>query len=273
MLDVDEKTLIFGDNHSAGANAAWLWINNQSWHDWRIAVVEVAGTPRSRGADEPAFFKPVTPQRPRELLTQDLPVSHYLAEGNPRLVLQRLLHAGLIVLGPKGDGILKAVGIGSTVSWLLARPSAPILMAKSASPVRRVLCFLDGSTHSFTAAETLARLPLVADTEVVIAHLCAVGDRVPASLATAVDVLRAAGAQVELHVTHPDPLQAFVNIPELAVNAIHRIGADLVVAGTQGTTGLRRVGLGSVAGAIASRSDVSVLLATDVSTVATENLG
>nr|MDT0667796.1 universal stress protein [Micromonospora sp. DSM 115978] len=86
----------------------------------------------------------------------------------PRLVLGDQTDADLLVVGPRGQGELKALSIGSTADYVLHHPPAPLVIANAGRPVRRVLVCTDGSAAARRASTVLAGLPWAADVEVTV---------------------------------------------------------------------------------------------------------
>ncbi len=250
----DSPVLVFGDDGSAEADVAWLWINCQRWPGWRLEVVEAAppppgpALPLDRSSLHP--WNPSSPRRPfRESEFQAS--TSLTAEADPRVVLSR--HVDLLVIGPRGTGLLKSLHLGSTAEWLLAHPPSPLLVARHGREVRSVVVGADGSPHSQRAIQRLAGLPWVAGLDVTIVGV-EDGRTDPAqATAWAEEVLAAAGARVRPRVVYGRPAH------ELLI-AVDQERADLVVLGTRGLTGLARLNLGSTAGAVARSAPCSVLV-------------
>jgi len=47
-------------------------------------------------------------------------LEHLMAEADPRLVLDSFTDAALLAIGPRGAGLLKQLGLGSTAEWLIS---------------------------------------------------------------------------------------------------------------------------------------------------------
>ena len=77
------------------------------------------------------------------------------AEADPRLVLSRA--ADLLVIGPRGPGLLKSLHLGSTADWLLAHPPAPLLIARHGGAVQTAVVCADGSPHAQRSGLVVAR--------------------------------------------------------------------------------------------------------------------
>ena len=80
----------------------------------------------------------------------------------------RTADADLLVIGARGRGLFKSLRLGSAAEWLLQCPPAPLLIARTGRPVRRVLVCVDGSVHAWRAVQTVAELPVLADAEVTV---------------------------------------------------------------------------------------------------------
>lgn len=255
--------LAFGDDGSPGADRAWQWITHQRWPGWQADVISV--DPRDASLPSCPPLAEHSPDHPRTapdacgLAT----IRHLSTSYDPRLVLGELTDVDLTVIGARGAGLLKALRLGSTAEWLIRCPNSPVVIARGESRVERVLVCVDGSGHSQAAVAALAGLPWVADAIVtVLAVVDAAGDVRP-EVARAQSRLQSAGARTDAVVVEPDILALTVN-PRLSIlHAIEDLQPDLVVLGTQGRTGLSRLVVGSVAGAIAHQAPCSVLLARD----------
>jgi nucleotide-binding universal stress UspA family protein len=252
-----KRTVVFGDDGSPGSDVAWLWLNSQSWSGWRLEIVHAhMPTLQPMPPAEEAELHPWQPDDPRVPFAEAGfgPVAHLTGDVDPRLALQR--EGSLLVVGPRGTGRLKALGLGSTTEYLLHDPPAPMVIARAGRPVRDVLVGADGSPHARAAIRAFAELPWAATTSVVIA---AVDDgRVAPD-----EALDSARAIVE-------PIAASVRTTVLDGHVASALlaqatedHADLVVLGTRGLTGLRPLRVGSTAGAISRAGRHNVLVAHD----------
>ncbi len=254
----DPRTLVFGDDGSPAADVAWLFVNNHRWPGWRLEVV-AAHMPEIPGKAFPrvdAELHAWNPPQSRKVFAeaQFAQVVELTAEADPRLVLSR--QSDLLVIGPRGPGLLKALHLGGTADWLLLHPPAPLLIARHGHTVRSVVLCVDGSPHVDRVTRVLAELPWADQLAVTI---LAVDDhRIDVDTATgnARKRLEAVGATVKVCVDSGKPTAI-----------IHRHLADappdLVALGTRGLTGLRHLRLGSTASAVARTSTCSVLIACD----------
>jgi nucleotide-binding universal stress UspA family protein len=177
-------------------------------------------------------------------------------------VLGSCNQATLIVVGPKGARGLKAMFLGSTADHLLHHPPAPLVIATTPRPVRRVLVCTDGSLNAQLAAATFAALPLatVAD------HVAVIGVATVGIYDDSESVYRGVDAACEtLKALDPEAIhvEAEGNVAEAVLGHAFAMRAQLIVIGTRGLTGLRRVFLGSTANAIARTAPCSVLVVPD----------
>jgi len=261
-MDGSQPVLVFGDDGSAGADVAWLWVANHRWPGWRIEVIHVVPPPP--GAPPPpqrADLHDTSPAVPRELFHSEADVVHRSAEADPRAVLGAMSQASLIVVGARGRGMFKALHLGSTADWLLQCPPAPLLIVRSAQPVRSVLVCIDGSSHAWSAVSAFAELPLVAQAQVHVLTVGGVGTPVPEDVERAVVLLAERGAQVSVIDRTPDPLEPFYSVRDIIFDAEVEVGADLLVLGTRGLSRWKSLGVGSIATTVARHSPTSVLMA------------
>ncbi len=253
----DPRTLVFGDDSSPAADIAWLFINSHRWPGWRLEVV-TADMPESPGLLplEDTELHAWNPLRPRETFAeaQFAEVVELTAKADPRVALSR--NSDLLVIGPRGPGLLKALHLGSTADWLLLHPPAPLLIARHGRTVRSVVICVDGSPHANKVAEVLAEMPWVDQLEITVLAIDDHRIDVDAATGRVRQRLEAAGVIVDVRVERGKP-----------TTMIHRYlteaTPDLVVLGTRGLTGLRHPRLGSTASAVSSTATCSVLVACD----------
>lgn len=258
--------ITFGDDHSAGADTAWKWITAQSWPGWAVDVVTVTDPPpeiASLFTHEP--LHDFTPEHARTATESSsiTEVRHLTTAYDPRIVLCEKHDSDLIVVGARGKGLLKSMHLGSTAEWLMRCPGTPLVVARTGHPVRRVVACVDGSGHSQRAIEVLASMPWVSGCEVDIVTVVEGEDTVGRDAQEAARLLTGAGARTTVRVIEPDVLSITVNPRYRILDIIDQVRPDLVVMGTKGVTGLPRLVVGSVAGAVAHAAPCSVLLARD----------
>jgi len=245
--------VVFGDDGSAGADVAWLWINEQRWPGWELHVltceVPPIGPPPGEEAASPRPWDPPEP-RPAFAEAGFDSVAYLRVEADPRYALAAKVPADLVVVGAKGRGALKALHLGSTTEFLLQGPPVPLVVVRHAVPVRRVVVAVDGSVHSRRAAETAAALPWIDGADVV---LVAVRDG-------RADVDTALGEAAELFPkAEPRAVDLDRSVAETILGAAD--GADLFCLGTRGLGAFRRTFVGSTASALASLAPRSLIVA------------
>jgi nucleotide-binding universal stress UspA family protein len=248
-------TLVFGDDGSANAARAWTWVNHQPWSGWRLEVV-TAQMPSIGPPPAPAdaALHPWTPGVPREVAASAgfASVDFLTAVIDPRLALWR--PAELVVVGPRGTGVWKSLKLGSTTEWLIDRPIAPVAVVRTEAPVQRVLVGHDGSPHAAAALASLVRLPLAATSAIDVVVVDDGRVDVATATAAATTTLEAAGLTAEVRVVEGHPTSVILG-------AVDTTGPDLVVLGTRGLTGLRRLWVGSTAQTVLHEVACSVLVA------------
>lgn len=253
--------VVFGDDASTGADAAWLWVNMQTWPGWDVevftAVLPAIGPPPGPERGSVHTWSPPEPRRGfAEARISDL--RHTTAEADPRHTLTVRGDAALLVIGGRGsreERGLREFHIGSTAEFLVHRPPTPLVIARHATTVRRVVAGVDGSPHAERALGVLAGLPWASQIEGVTLLSIEDGDTdTSQALATARSILGEIPADeviVPLDGNHAD------RVLDMAAQS----GAQLVVLGTRGRSPIRRLLAGSTASSVVSHSPVSVLLA------------
>jgi nucleotide-binding universal stress UspA family protein len=253
--------LYFGDDGSAGSDAAWEWINRHRWDGWQLNLVRVE--PWSGLPAEAVPLHPVAQWRDPGG-TADRPgfvaVEHSSATADPRVLLDGLPDAAALVVGARGAGLLKALHLGSTCEWLMQDPAAPLFVIRRPVATERVLVCADGSHHADAAVAALAGMPWLPDCAVTVVGVDDGRSDAVAAVRAAADALAGAGA-VNGRVLRPEPTDLFWNVRTLLFDAIDEEAPDLVVAGTRGLTGLERLRVGSVASALGRHAACNLLFA------------
>lgn len=270
------KQLVFGDDGSPAADLAWLWINNHPWRNWRLEVV-TAVVPNLvfEGSSKPGATTARRVDRPVSTEAAFTTVDQITIEEDPRIALSR--SADLLVIGPRGPGLAKALHLGSTAEWLLSKPPSPMVIARHGRRTERIVICHDGSAHAQAAVEAVCAMPWVADVTVMVLSVDDATVNAEQAISDATAPLAAAGATVEHRILPGDGGDA-TNALRAYIDRYHadqqggdqqggdqhrgnQHGVDLIALGTRGLTGLKRVVVGSTATAIAHRSEYSVLLA------------
>ncbi|MDP2013997.1 MAG: universal stress protein, partial [Actinomycetota bacterium] len=190
-------------------------------------------------------------------------VKHLAADDDPRRVLGKRPGSDLVIVGPRGQGLMKALHLGSTAEWLLHCPATPLVIARRPVPTQSIMVCVDGSPHADAAVKFLASLPWLAGTSVTVLGVVQSDNDLALTVAKSTEILAAAGAQATPVVVEPDVLALTVS-PHLTIFEHMEVRApDLVVVGTSGLTGLARLWVGSVASAVARHAHCSVLVVRD----------
>ncbi len=267
-MDADDRLLTFGDDHSPGSDLAWDWITSQPWPGWTVDVVSVTDPAPELIAlftHEPLHEHEAQQPRTAPPGAQLSGIRHLTTAADPRIVLCEKADGDLTVVGSRGRGPVASMVLGSTADWLMRCPSRPLVIAREGSPVRRVLVCIDGSAHADAALAALLSLPWVGDCEVEVLAVFEGDDALRVAAQHAVDRLAATGATVSVRVVEPNPEGLTINTRDRILDEVRDTAPDLVVLGTAGRTGLPRLVVGSVAGAVVHATGCSVLVARDAS--------
>lgn len=192
--------------------------------------------------------------------------------------------SALVVVGTRGLGTFRRTLLGSVSSGVAAHSPCPTLVVKpargrSAQALRRIVVAVDGSEYAQRALEAAISLAKTLGADLEIAHVVFIpalfwsmgvpGSDFPTQrleddaekaarqvLAKAVKFANDAGIK--------SPKQALitdlVSPAEGIVRLCKKDKADLVVVGTRGNSGFRRLLLGSVANSVLHYADCSVLV-------------
>lgn len=169
--------------------------------------------------------------------------------------------ADIIVMGQHNKGGLARLMVGDTTASVIGHAACPVLVAPRAAHLweKHVLLATDGSPHSEAATEAAgriarqARLPISVVSVVTSSHNDERRSEAERAVAAAVERLRGLGLQAEGQVAEGRPDDAIIKTAEAA-------GADLIVVGSHGRTGLTKVLLGSVAERVIGHSPCPVLV-------------
>ena len=218
----------------------------------------------------------------KRLVRPNLKVAATVLRGRPATAIvdqARKMRADLVVVGSRGQGAIESMILGSVSAEVVDQAPAPVLVARRGSIARIVLGW-DGSSCAARAAELVRTWPILAGSRIRVVSVADVEvpwwtgfpeagspELMPMYVETAeatrlhhdelaremAGCLRAAGLTAE-----PERRDGDAATQILAV--ANESDADLVVIGTHGRTGVKRIFLGSVARNVLQHAQCSVLV-------------
>jgi nucleotide-binding universal stress UspA family protein len=211
-----------------------------------------------------------------------LTVEERVLDGRPSVAIvddALRIHADLIVMGSRGHGRLEEMLLGSTSSEVVDHAHTPVLVARRRR-LDRVVFAWDGSSCARAASRRIADWRIFAGSTIRVVTVADVevpwwtGVPEAGALQVAPDIIEAAEGSRRLH----DDLARDMTA-EFAAAGFHATaerrdgdpateilaaatasGADIIVIGTHGRTGLARLAKGSVAGKVLHHATSSVLI-------------
>ncbi len=243
--------VVLADDGAPASDVAWAWLTSHRWVGWDLQNVTARRAATPGGADlKPSRFVRRRPPEEACLASWD----RVEVEGDPRVALQARADASLLVVGRHHRRQLAGRWAASTTDWLLVDPPAPILIARHGHPTRSVVLCADGGAHTQRALQAFWALPWAGDVAV---HVVSVDDGftdVERSLKVACATVPSRGRPAAVARLAGPARRELVGFVQA-----HQI--DLVVMGTRGLTGLRRLRVGSPVSALLKDGSANSLIA------------
>jgi nucleotide-binding universal stress UspA family protein len=203
-----------------------------------------------------------------------VPQVSILKWGNvPETIIQTAMEEScdLIVLGARSVTGLKRLMVGSTSNAVAAKAQQPVLVVKQSPPPvlevpfwQRVLVATGGSPWSDVAVEHTLELARQQHLNVDILHVDSTRPRQRDALHLATTEGKNILALAEAHaITAGVTFQlqlAYGNVVEAILDTARRQHSDLIILGSRGLTGWKRLMLGSISNAVAAKSSLPVLI-------------
>jgi len=151
--------------------------------------------------------------------------------------------------------------VGDTTAKVIGHAGCSVLVAPRGARLweKRILLATDGSSHSKVAASAVGHLamqtglPVTVVSVVTSSHSAARRQEAQQAVASEVNSLKHMGVEAEGKVMEGRPDEAIVKAAE-------DVGADLIVIGSHGRTGLIKVLLGSIAERVIGQAICPVLV-------------
>jgi nucleotide-binding universal stress UspA family protein len=239
--------------------------------------------PTETGADdeaERAFFDRIHALS-EPLQRSGYPTETVVTRGRPADVLLSEAddwRADLLVVGSRGLGVAASALVGSVSTALVDHSNCPVLVVRGPA-VTRILVATDGSRSAEAIPAVLLAWKVFRDAQIdVLSVAPPVTDRVGAALLSGLQIVdqRPSDAvhEVDRHRVMADEMAArlvaggwhaagalrYGDAPRQIEAAAAEWGADLIVTGSRGLSGLRRLLIGSVAHHVLLHSRCSVLV-------------
>lgn len=172
------------------------------------------------------------------------------------------LRADVIVMGRHGRRGLARWKLGHATEKVLGRAPCPVLVVPNSSRMwrNRILLATDGSRYSDSAAviagniAALCALPLTVISSTLSSHSPERRQEAQEAIERVRQGLAAKALQVDGRLVEGRPEQTIIE-------AAGKVGADLIVMGSHGRTGLNKVFMGSVSERVLNQTGCPVLIA------------
>jgi nucleotide-binding universal stress UspA family protein len=188
-------------------------------------------------------------------------------------------NADLIVSGTRGQGAFRRMLLGSVSTNLLNHAACPVLVVRKRAyqvqtQLRKIMVATDGSKSANQAVELATSIAIVAGAELTIVHVLYLSPMVYGGYPPAMDKfygdIRKDGARIiseASKIADKNGVSAKTKLieknrtPVWAITSAANEGKfDLIVLGTRGMGGLKKVILGSVANGVVHYANTSVLV-------------
>lgn len=243
---------VVGDDGSAAAEIVWDWVSSHVWDGWRIEVVTADEGDIVWGA--PVRGDPWTPSWQRKGTPAGAETVRYFKYAcDPRAMFAERTEASLLVVGRHKRDERARVFLGSTSEWLLQHPPAPLVLVGRTDPLSDVVVCVDGSDHAEAALQSFLSLPESSSCDVTV---LTVDDG-----RSSPDLAEKVAARIEGAVATASPLVLRGNPTQAIVGHLSAACPSLVVIGTKGLTGWKRIRVGSTGGAVARQTPCNTLIA------------
>ena len=218
----------------------------------------------------------------RRLKTANLAAEGVVLNGRAASVIvdeARRFSADVVVAGSRGHGPIATLVLGSVSAELVDHATCPVLVARGRS-AKRVLLASDGSAFASHAESLVAAWPMFEEADIRVISVAEVVRPWHTGLAPSMyrQVVEAYASDLAKAKTEQDAVargaverltaagrsaDAKLRVGDAAAEIIDEAsswGADLVVLGSRGLTGLSRIVLGSVARNVLQGTHTSVLI-------------
>ncbi len=202
--------------------------------------------------------------------------------GRPAIAIAdeaKAMIADLIVVGSHGHSRIESMLLGSVSAELIDHTPAPVLVARGTA-IDRVLLAWDGSIGASRAAEIVRCWPIFGRSAIRVVTVADIGvpwwtgfpeagspelmplyvDAANASREESDTLARGMTTQLQVAGLHAEAERREGDAASEILAAARESKADLIVIGTHGRTGLRRLVMGSVARSVLQHATVSVLV-------------